>query len=105
MSIILENELQEAVLGKVRSSLNDYLNAVCAALPLKVPQQFKASVSCLACGEAAETVERLRKIIDEYCCDDELTALPEDQTDWKEVMVRINGRLPELYVGRPKMEV
>ena len=101
----LENELQEVVLGNVRHALNGYLDAVCAALPVKIPQQLKASVSCFAAGEAVETVERLRKIVDEFCENEELKTLPVDETDWKAVVSDINARLPAIYVGRPKMQV
>ena len=101
----LENELQAAVLGKVRHALNGYLDAVCTALPVEIPQPLKASVSCLAAGEAVETIERLRKIVDEFCGNEELKTLPVDGTDWKAVVCDINAGLPEMYVGRPKMEV
>jgi hypothetical protein len=101
----LETELQNEVLSKVRNALTEYLDAVCTALPVQIPKPLRVAVFHSACGEVIETVERLRKIIDEYCVDDELQALVEDETDWKEVVVEINARLPEVYVGRPKIEV
>ncbi len=81
------------------------LSAAHRQLPVPVPRGLKACVRHLACGEAVENVERLRKILDEYCCDEGLKALPEEETDWREVTAEINARLPDLYVGRPKIEV
>ena len=99
----LENELYGAVLSKVRTALKDYMDAVCTALPVPIPDPLKAAIRHLACGDAVENVERVRKIIDEYCGDEELQALPEDETDWPEVVAEIDARLPELYVGQPKI--
>ena len=99
----LENELYQAVLSKVRMALQEYLDAVCTALPVPVPKPFMAALRHLAYGDAIEDVERLRKIIDEYCCDEERRSLPQDETDWREEVAEINSRLPELYVGQPKI--